>query len=156
MYALTKTSVTFTWSDECQEAFDYLNQLLCSAPVLAYPLFGPQHQFIVETDANILGLGAVLSQKQPDGHKHPIAYASRSLHTHEKNYGITELKTLALVGAVKLFKPYLVGHKTVVFTDHSACTSLLKVPHSSAKLARWAMAVHAGLRVGDKALPRQV
>ena len=141
LYALTKKSVTFSWSDECQKAFDRLKQLLCSAPVLAYPLFGSQHQFIVETDASVLGLGAVLSQKQPDGHTHPIAYASRSLHTHEKNYGITELETLALVWAVKLFKPYLLGHKTVVFTDHSACTSLLKAPHPSAKLARWAMAV---------------
>ena len=141
LYALTKKPVTFSWTDECQKAFDQLKQLLCSAPVLAYPLFGPEHQFIVETDASVLGLGAVLSQKQANGHTHPIAYASRSLHTHEKNYGITELETLALVWAVKLFRPYLLGHKTVVFTDHSACTSLLKAPHPSAKLARWAMAV---------------
>ena len=62
-------------------------------------------------------------------------------HTHEKNYRITELETLPLVWAVKLFREHLLGHKTVVFTDHSACTILLKAPHSSAKIARWAMAV---------------
>ena len=47
---------------------------------------------MVETDASVLGLGAVLSQKQPDNHVllQPIANASRNLHTHEKNYGITE------------------------------------------------------------------
>ena len=86
LYGLTKKSVAFSWSDEC--------------PVLAYPLFGPQHKFIVETDASVLGLGAVLSQKQANGHTHPIAYASRSLHMHKKNYGITDLETLALVWAV--------------------------------------------------------
>ena len=136
--SLTKKSVTFCWTDECQKAFD---QLLCSAPVLAYPLFSPKHQFLVETDASVLGLGAILSQKQPNGHTHPNAYASRSLHTHEKNYGITELETLALVWAVKLLRPYLSDQETAVFTDHSACTSLLKAPHPSVKLARWAMAV---------------
>ena len=68
-------------------------------------------------------------------------YASRSLDTHEKNCRITELEMLALVWAVKLLKPYLLGHKAVGFTDHSACTSLLKAPHPSAKLARWAKVV---------------
>ena len=139
--ALTKKSVSFNWSEECQVAFDKLKDLLCSAPVLAYPMFGPQQQFIVETDASILGLGAVLSQKQDGSQAHPIAYASRSLHTHERNYGITELETLALVWAVRLFRPYLLGHKTIVFTDHSACTSLLKAPHPSPKLARWAVTI---------------
>ena len=43
-------------------------------------------------------LGAVLAQKQADGFVHPVAYASRSLNPHEKNYAISELETLALVG----------------------------------------------------------
>ena len=119
LHALTKKSVSFAWTEECQLAFDRLKVLLCSAPILAYPLFGPDQQFIVETDASLLGVGAVLSQKQGN-HAHPIAYASRSLQTHERNYGITELETLALVWAVKLFRPYLLGHKTTVLTDHSA------------------------------------
>ena len=63
LYVFSKKSVTFSWTDECQKAFDQLKQLLCSAPVLAYPLFGPEHQFIVETDASVLGLGAVLFLK---------------------------------------------------------------------------------------------
>lgn len=62
LYYLTKKLVTFCWTDKCQKAFDKLKQLLCSAPVLAYPLFGPEHLFILETDASVLGLGAILSQ----------------------------------------------------------------------------------------------
>ena len=93
LYYLTKKSVTFCWTDECQRAFGKLKQLLS-----ACLSFGSEHQFIVETDASVLGLGAVLSQKQPNGHTQPIAYASRSLHTREK-YGITELETRSRVGS---------------------------------------------------------
>ena len=53
-------------------------------------------------------------QPQPDGMLHPIAYASRSLDTSERNYGITELETLAVVWAAR---PYLLGHRTIVYTD---------------------------------------
>ena len=115
--------------------------MLVTAPVLAYPQFQSEHPFILETDASTEGLGAILAQQQSDGKVHPIAYASRSLNPHERNYGITELETLGLVWAVKTFRAYLLGHHCVVYTDHSACTSLLNAKHPSPKLARWAMAI---------------
>ena len=107
----------------------------------SYPRFGPEEEFVLETDASLNGLAAVLGQRQDDSHVHPIAYASRSLQPHETNYAITELETLALVWAVKMFRPYILGHHCVVLMDHSACTSLLNAAHPSAKLARWAMAI---------------
>ena len=64
--------------------------------MLVYPKFGPDVEFVLETDASYVGLGAVLSQLQDDKRLHPIAYASRSLHPHEKNYGVTELETFAM------------------------------------------------------------
>ena len=70
-----------------------------------------------------------------------MAFASRSLQPHERNYSSTELETLGLVWAVKHFRPYLLGYHTTVFMDHSACTSLLNSSKPSAKLARWAMIV---------------
>ena len=141
LHTLTKKGVQFQWTWECQLAFDQLKELLCTAPVLAYPQFGGDRHFILETDASLAGLGAVLAQVGDDGQVHPIAYASRSLLKHERNYAITELETLALVWAVKHFRAYLLGHRCVVYTDHAACTSLLNTPHPSAKLARWAMIV---------------
>lgn len=70
-----------------------------------------------------------------------ISYASRSLDTHEKNYGIPELETLGLVWAVRYFRPYLLGHPCVVYTDHSACLSILNSARPSGKLARWALTI---------------
>ena len=141
LHALTKKGVPFCWTTACEAAFCQLKELLCQAPVLAYPQFGPDKNFVLETDASGAGLGAVLSQKQADGYLHPVAYASRSLQPNEKNYCISELETLALVWAVKHFQVYLLGHQCVAFTDHSACVSLLNTPHPSAKLARWAMTI---------------
>ena len=118
-----------------------MKQLLVEAPVLVHPRFGPREEFLLETDASGVGLGAVLSQKQPDERFHPIAYASRSLQPHEKNYTISELETLGLVWAVKYFRPYILGHHCTVLTDHAACVSLLNCARPSTKLARWAMII---------------
>ena len=139
--ALTKKNAVFKWSTECQSAFDRLKTMLTSAPVLAYPKFGPDAEFVLETDASGIGLGAVLSQQQSDGMLHPIAYASRSLDPSESNYGITELETLAVVWAARYFRPYLLGHRTIVYTDHSACVSVLSSARPSGKLARWALTI---------------
>ena len=109
------------WTEACEAAFCELKRALVSAPVLAYPMFGDGRSFILETDASYVGLGAILSQKQDDGEIHPIAYASRSLDTHEKNYGISELETLGLVWAVRYFRPYILGTPCTVYTDHSTC-----------------------------------
>ena len=125
LHSLLKKDAVFSWAPESHNAFVHLKNLLVSAPVLAYPRFYSAHPFILETDTSTKGLGAVLAQQQDDGKVHPIAFASRSVSTHERNYAITELETLALVWAVKLFRVYLLGHRCVVFTDHAACTSLL-------------------------------
>ena len=141
LHSLLKHDATFQWTTECQAAFEELKRLLVNAPILAYPQFQSDYPFILETDASQKGLGAVLAQQQADGKVHPIAFASRSLNVHERNYGISELETLGLVWAAKIFRAYLLGHRCVVFTDHAACTSLLNSPNPSSKLARWAMAI---------------
>ncbi len=89
---LTRKNVTFAWTEDCQKSFATLKQCLTSTPVLAYPSL--DQAFVVETDASILGLGAVLSQVlsqlQQDELYHPVAYASRSLTAAERNYGLLQ------------------------------------------------------------------
>ena len=138
LHDLTKQDVQFQWTPQCQESFDQLKVLLTSPPVLAYPDF--EQKFTLYTDASGQGLGAVLEQ-QVDGHPHPIAYASRSLTKHEKNYGITDLEALALVWGLRHFRAYLLGHHCAVVTDHAPLKSMLKARHSSGKLARWSQTI---------------
>ena len=64
-------------SPECEQAFRELKERLTTSPVFAYPNFS--RDFVLETDASVQGIGAVLSQRQDDQRLHPIAYASRDL-----------------------------------------------------------------------------
>ena len=76
-----------------QEAFDALKEALSTAPVLGYPDFS--REFILEIDASLNGLGAVLSQQGKDGQICVIAYASHSLHPSERsmhNYSSAKLE----------------------------------------------------------------
>ena len=139
LFSLTHKGADFVWNSECGNVFNRLKSLLTSAPLLVFPDF--EKEFILETDASGVGLGAVLAQEQDTGVKAPIAYASRTLQKHEKNYGVTELEALGVVWAVKHFRPYLYGHKCRVVTDHEALKSLLNTPHPSGKLARWGLAI---------------
>lgn len=81
----------------------------------------------------------LLSQKQEDSKYHPVAYASTSLLPNELKYPISELQTV--IGSVEYFCTYLLGRPCTVLTDHISCFSLLNTTKSSAKFARWAMAI---------------
>ena len=60
-----------------------------SSPVLAFADY--MKDFLLKTDASKEELGAVLSQKQADGHYHLVAYGSQALTAHKKNYHSTKL-----------------------------------------------------------------
>jgi hypothetical protein len=122
-------------SPECEQAFRELKERLTTSPVFAYPNFS--RDFVLETDASVQGIGAVLSQRQDDQRLHPIAYASRDLSPVERQYGITELETLAVVWAISHFHHYLYGNSVTVFTDHTAVKAVLETANPTAKHARW-------------------
>ena len=123
------------WSAECQTAFQDLKEKLSTAPILAYPNFDAE--FVLETDASIRGLGAVLSQAQEGGKLHPVGYASRALSPSEVRYGITDLETLSVVWAISHFNHYLYGGCIVAYTDHTAIKSILEAANPTGKHARW-------------------
>lgn len=132
-----QTTKKVPWTDETTAAFNLLKQHLVTEPVLCKPDF--QKEFFVITDASKDGLGAVLTQKDEEGHEHPIIYSSRSLHGSEVNYGISKLELLAVVWAVQLYRPYLLGSPftITIISDHSALNGLLKTKQPTGILARW-------------------
>ena len=83
---------------DVQITFEMLKKACLEAPVLAFAYF--DKPFLLETDADKPELGAVLSQKQPDGWYHPVAYVRQSLTKHEHNYHSTKQECLALKWAI--------------------------------------------------------
>lgn len=115
---------------EYKKSFETLKTLLVNDPILAYPDFSKS--FILNTDASNFALGAVLSQEN-----HPICYASRTLNVHELNYSTIEKELLAIVWAVKYFRPYLFGRKFTIHTDHQPLQWLFSIKEPNSRLVRW-------------------
>ncbi|GJS21981.1 putative reverse transcriptase domain-containing protein [Tanacetum coccineum] len=115
---------------EAEEAFQLLKQKLCAAPILALP--EGSDDFVVYCDASIKGLGAVLMQRMK-----VIAYASRQLKIHEKNYTTHDLELGAVVFALKIWRHYLYGTKCVVFTDHKSLQHILDQKDLNMRERRW-------------------
>lgn len=126
------------WTPECDSAFELLKEKLVSSPILGYPDF--KKPFILETDASLSGLGAILSQEQEHGHV-VIAYASRTLRPTERNmenYSSMKLELLALKWAVtEKFREYLLGSNFIVYTDNNPL-SYLQTAKLGATEMRWA------------------
>eukprot|EP00731_Ephydatia_muelleri_P015791 Em0009g215a len=111
---LTEKGHVWHWSSDCDAAFLQLKERLVTSPILGYPVFN--QPFMVDTDASGEGLGAVLSQ-YVSGVERVIAFASRSLSKAERKYCATRREMLALVWAIKHFRPYLYGRRFTVRTD---------------------------------------
>lgn len=118
-------------------AFENLRQSLLTPPVLAHPDF--TRMFIVSTDASNFAVGAVLKQKGEDGKDRPIAYYSQCMNKAELNYSATEKECLAVILAVKKFRPYLYGTKFKIVTDHCALCWLMRVKNPNGRLVRWSL-----------------
>nr|GFB76093.1 putative reverse transcriptase domain-containing protein [Tanacetum cinerariifolium] len=110
---LTQKNKAYVWGDKQEEAFRILKEKLCNAPVLALP-DGP-NDFMVYCDASNQGFGCVLMQRGK-----VIVYASRQLKIHEKNYTTHDLELGAMVFALKTWRHYLYGTKSVIYTDHKS------------------------------------
>ncbi|GJU01266.1 putative reverse transcriptase domain-containing protein [Tanacetum coccineum] len=127
---LTQKKIKFDWSDKAEAAFQLIKQKLCSAPILALP--EGNEDFIAYCDASIKGLGAVLMQREK-----VIAYASRQLKIHEKNYTTHDLELGAVVFALKIWRHYLYGTKCTVFTDHKSLQHILDQKELNMRQRRW-------------------
>ena len=110
------------------ETFQALKQACMSSPVLVFADY--MKDFLLEMDASKEGLGAVLSQKQVDGHFHLVAYGSQVLTAHEKNYHSTKLEFLVLKWAItEHFKEYLLYQPFLVKTDNNPLTYIMTTPN---------------------------
>ncbi|KAJ4757403.1 polyprotein [Rhynchospora pubera] len=113
------TKEGFKWSDRATEAFKMLKSAMTSAPVLALPDFSSQ--FVLETDASGVGIGAVLMQ-----HSHPIAFYSRKLSKTMQGKSTYVREIFAVQSAVAKWRQYLLGNHFIIRTDHRSLQNMLK------------------------------
>lgn len=132
---LTSGAVTYTWTKDCQAAFDQLKKFLAQGPVLIAPDF--TKPFALQTDASDHASGAVLLQ-EVEGILHPIAYHSNKFTVHQKQYSTIEKKLLAIVSAIQKFQCYLQPSQEPlqVFTDHNPLSFLHRSKFSNQRLLR--------------------
>ena len=106
--------------------------------------------FEIMCDAFDFAIGAVLEQRV-DNKQHVIYYSSRILNDAQLHYTTTEKEFLAVVFALEKFRPYLLGFKTIIFTDHYALRYLMMKKDAKARLIRWILLLQEfDLEIRDK------
>ena len=113
MTALLRKDKKYEWTVKCEESFQEIKNRLTTAPVLVLP--NPNEPLTIYSDASKIGLGAVLMQNGK-----VIAYASRQLKIHEKNYPTHDLEMAAVVFALRIWRHYLYGVKCEIFTHQKS------------------------------------
>ena len=130
MTELTKKGAKFQWTEAQEQSFQILKKKLCKAPILALP--EGNDDMVVYSDASISGLGCVLMQRDK-----VIAYTSRQLKSHEKNYPTHDLELAAVVFALKVWRHYLYGTKCTLFTDHKSLQYVFTERDMNVRQRRW-------------------
>ena len=130
MTRLTRKWVKFDWNEESENAFQELKRKLTIALVLTAPICGKL--YTIYCDASTVGLGCVLMQQGK-----VVAYASRQLKQHERNYPTHDLELAAVVFALKTWRHYLYGEKFEVYSDHKSLKYIFTQKDLNSRQRRW-------------------
>ncbi|GFW92675.1 retrovirus-related Pol polyprotein from transposon 17.6 [Trichonephila clavipes] len=136
---LLRKDTPFEWTSETQEAFDDIKKAILNPPVLALPDQNAELQ--ITTDASSRGIGAVLEQKYPNSEVKPLYFFSKKLNPSQSKYNATVLEFFAIYTALNFFRPFLLGRKFKVFTDHKPLAGFLSNKNPSSKILRWKLAL---------------
>ena len=120
----------FYWNEASGDSFEQLKEALINTPVLALPDFS--QEFVIESDAYGVGIGAVLQQNG-----HPIAYLSKTLAPKHLTMSVYDKEMLAVVYAVQTWRPYLLGHHFKIVTDHRTIQYFLNQKITTPQQQKW-------------------
>ena len=93
---LLQKNVKYEWSEKCQRSIDKLKAFLTDALIVTQPTYGKE--YVISRDASLNILGCVLMHEGK-----VVAYASRQLRPHEKNYPMYDLELAAILFALKIW-----------------------------------------------------
>ena len=121
----------FEFDDQCMQVFLFIKEKLVSAPIVVAPDWNLPFELMC--DASDYAIGAVLDKKR-DITFQVIYNASRTLNDAQLNYATTEKELLAIVFAFDKFRPYLIGNRVIVHTNHSAIKYLMTKKDAKSRL----------------------
>eukprot|EP00253_Pinus_taeda_P035362 PITA_35362 len=122
------------WKKKCERAFQDLNKLVSTAPVLQGPNWDLPFQ--ISSNASNTAIGAVLGQEE-DKKPYTIYYISKNLSPAELNYIVTEKEFLAIIHVVNKFRHYITGYPIILYIDHYAIKYLANKPIKNGRITRW-------------------
>ncbi|OBZ69861.1 Transposon Tf2-8 polyprotein [Grifola frondosa] len=136
---LTRKGFKWQWGQEQQHAFETLKRAFTSAPILKLPDL--DQSFRLETDASDFATGAVLEQRDEEGAWYPVAFYSKGLNEHERNYEIYDKELLAIIRALEEYRHYLKGgpHPIEIWSDHKNLEYFRKAQDLTRRQARWSL-----------------
>ena len=119
---LLKKDRKFEWTIECQQAFDDLKTCFTSEPMLV--MLDQTKPFQIECDMSKYALGAILTQLDSNGDRHPCAFISKTFSPAERNYKIYDRELLAIIWALEKWRRYIQGslHTMIVLSNHKNLT----------------------------------
>lgn len=136
---LTRNNAKWTWEEKHQQAFEeskkaFLKEVIITFPDFTKPLY-------INTDASSVAIGGELYQQLDNNERATLGYASRTLKPPETRYTTTEIEALALVYCCSKFRQYILGHKTIIQTDHHALIFMKSCRLTNGRLTRWTLAL---------------
>ena len=142
---LTRKYSKFKWTDECQEAFDYLKESLTVIPSLAYPDLSKP--YILYTDSSDDSIGACLTQPCNDEeetltglkNERPIYFLSHKLSNTQKRWSTIEKEAYAIHYLLQKLDHYLHNAQFTIRTDHKPLKYLLESPMKNKKIQLWSL-----------------
>jgi hypothetical protein len=136
---LLKKDHKFDWTDDCQKSFEELKKRFTEEPVLMMP--DQTKPFQIESDASKYASGAVLTQLDSNGNRHPCAFISKTFSPTERNYEIYDRELLAIIRALEEWRHYIQGspHTTTVLSDHKNLTYYREARKLNRRQARWSL-----------------
>ena len=148
---LTKLDVPYEWTNRCQEAFEFLKQMLLKEPILKYP--DPSKPYTLFTDASKFAWACVLTQEYEhefDGKKrkilHPITYMSGLFKGSQINWATLTKEAYAIYVSVKKLDHYIQDAEVTLRSDHLPLKSFLQKNTMNTKVNNWAIDITSRCR----------
>ena len=136
---LLKKDQKFEWTEICQKAFDQLKKRFMEELVLMMP--DQMKPFQIETDASKYATGAVLTQLDPNGDRHPILFISKTFSPTKRIYEIYDRELLAIIRALNKWQHYIQGtpHTRTILSNHKNLTYYREAQRLNRRQARWSL-----------------